>query len=173
MLYEVITAEGQGEKAYPAKAIEIVVPSSAGGSTDAMARIFAQVAKKHLEGSEFVIVNKPGSGGQQGFEYIAAAKPDGYTIGTVFVITSYSIHYTKLYDERELTKNTRDWKQIFDYGPAGSGQLRPQWPARQPSLRPAVQAYYRACEPLAYRRITSYNVCYTKLLRPAPVAAGL
>jgi len=81
-----IFAEGQGEKAYPAKAIEIVVPSSAGGSTDAMARIFAQVAKKHLEGSEFVIVNKPGSGGQQGFEYIAAAKPDGYTIGTVFTV---------------------------------------------------------------------------------------
>jgi len=79
-------AEGQTEKPYPSKAIEIVVPSSAGGSTDAMARIFAQVAKKHLEGSEFVIVNKPGSGGQQGFEYIAAAKPDGYTIGTVFTV---------------------------------------------------------------------------------------
>lgn len=59
--------------------------------------------------------------------------------------------------ERELTKNTRDWKQIFDYGPAGRGQLRPQWPARQPSLRPAVQAYYRACEPLAYRLLSAVS----------------
>jgi len=79
-------AEGQQDAAYPSKTIEIVVPSKAGGSTDAMARIFAQVAKKHLPGAEFAVVNKPGSGGQQGFEYIAAAKPDGYTLGTVFTV---------------------------------------------------------------------------------------
>lgn len=79
-------AEGQNDTAYPSKTIEIVVPSKAGGSTDAMARIFAQIAKKHMEGAEFAIVNKPGSGGQQGFEYIAAAKPDGYTVGTVFTV---------------------------------------------------------------------------------------
>ena len=79
-------AEGQSEKPYPAKTIEIIVPSGAGGSTDGMARIFAQVAKKHLDGVNFAIVNKPGSGGQQGFEAIAAAKPDGYTLGTVFTV---------------------------------------------------------------------------------------
>ncbi len=79
-------AEGQSEKPYPSKTIEIIVPSGAGGSTDGMARIFAQVAKKHLDGVNFAIVNKPGSGGQQGFEAIAAAKPDGYTLGTVFTV---------------------------------------------------------------------------------------
>lgn len=79
-------SEGQVEKPYPAKTIEIIVPSEAGGSTDGMARIFAQVAEKHLPGASFAIINKPGSGGQQGFEAIAAAKPDGYTIGTVFTV---------------------------------------------------------------------------------------
>ena len=48
-----------------------------------MARIFAKTAKKHL-GQQFVIINKPGAGGQIGFEAIAKAKPDGYTIGAVF-----------------------------------------------------------------------------------------
>lgn len=79
-------AEGQSEKPYPSKTIEIIVPSGAGGSTDGMARIFAKVAEKHLPGANFAIVNKPGSGGQQGFEAIASAKPDGYTLGTVFTV---------------------------------------------------------------------------------------
>ena len=60
-------SEGQAEKPYPAKTIEIIVPSEAGGSTDGMARIFAQVAEKHLPGASFAIITKPGSGGQQGF----------------------------------------------------------------------------------------------------------
>ena len=69
---------------YPAKPIEIVVPSSAGGSTDTTARIFADVAEAKFEGFDFVIANVDGSGGQKGFEQIARAEPDGYTIGLVF-----------------------------------------------------------------------------------------
>ncbi|OQY32553.1 MAG: hypothetical protein B6241_10760 [Spirochaetaceae bacterium 4572_59] len=81
-----LIAEGQTDKAYPSDTIEIIVPSKAGGSTDALARIFVQMAKKHLPEAEFAVVNKPGSGGQQGFEYIAAADPDGYTLGLVFTV---------------------------------------------------------------------------------------
>ncbi len=84
-LYSVI-AEGQGEQAYPSRTIEIIVPSKAGGSTDTLARVFVQVARKHLPGAEFAIVNIPGSGGQQGFEKIAAAKPDGHTLGAIFTV---------------------------------------------------------------------------------------
>lgn len=69
---------------YPAKSIEIIVPSSAGGSTDATARIFAEIAEKKFEGFNFVVNNIKGSGGQKGFEAIARAEPDGYTIGMVF-----------------------------------------------------------------------------------------
>ncbi|WP_168203489.1 tripartite tricarboxylate transporter substrate binding protein [Oceanispirochaeta crateris] len=81
-----LMAEGQNESVYPSKTIDIVVPSKAGGSTDALARIFVQVAQKYLPDAEFAVVNKPGSGGQQGFEYIAAAKPDGYTLGLIFTV---------------------------------------------------------------------------------------
>jgi putative tricarboxylic transport membrane protein len=81
-----LSSEGQKEKVFPSKTIEIIVPSKAGGSTDAMARIFAKIAQQHREEIEFAIVNVPGSGGQQGFEKIASADPDGYTLGTIFTV---------------------------------------------------------------------------------------
>ncbi len=76
------TAVQAGE--YPSKAITIVVPSKAGGSTDRTARLFTELAEKNYEGFEFVIKHIPGSGGQKGFEAIARAKADGYTIGLNF-----------------------------------------------------------------------------------------
>lgn len=69
---------------YPTKSIEIIVPSSAGGSTDTTARIFAEVAESKYDGFKFVINNIDGSGGQKGFEAIARADADGYTMGLVF-----------------------------------------------------------------------------------------
>ena len=73
-----------GAAEYPSKTIKIIVPSKAGGSTDAGARLFIQAANKYWPDANFVIKNVPGSGGQKGFEEIARAKSDGYTIGMVF-----------------------------------------------------------------------------------------
>ena len=70
--------------AYPDEPITIIVPSKAGGSTDRTARLFTELAEQNYEGFEFVIQNVPGSGGQKGFEAIARAEPDGYTIGLNF-----------------------------------------------------------------------------------------
>ena len=69
---------------YPSKPITIIVPSKAGGSTDTTARLFIKMAKKYMEGADFVVKNVPGSGGQKGFEEIARSEPDGYTIGMIF-----------------------------------------------------------------------------------------
>lgn len=52
------------------------------------------------------------------------------------------------YFDRELTKNTRDWKQIYDVGPGNGRSERPQWPPQRAAFRAAVMAYYRACEQL-------------------------
>jgi isopenicillin N synthase-like dioxygenase len=60
--------------------------------------------------------------------------------------------------DRELTKNTRDWKEILDVGPA-SGSNRPQWPAELPAFRPLVERYYRACESLAYPLLRALSAC--------------
>ena len=60
------------------------------------------------------------------------------------------------YDE-ELTKNTRDWKQVFDYGPGDGAALVPQWPDAVPGFRSAVLDYYRACESLAHRLLSAIS----------------
>ncbi|MFW6094409.1 MAG: isopenicillin N synthase family dioxygenase [Pseudomonadota bacterium] len=57
--------------------------------------------------------------------------------------------------DRELTKNVRDLKEIYDYGPPGAGGIEPQWPADLPEFAPAVRAHYRACETLARRLLAA------------------
>jgi tripartite-type tricarboxylate transporter receptor subunit TctC len=69
---------------YPTKPIELVVPSTAGGGTDVVARAVANGAKKYLpNGQSIVIVNKPGAGATLGIAEVFTAKPDGYKIGAV------------------------------------------------------------------------------------------
>ncbi|HSR11323.1 MAG TPA: tripartite tricarboxylate transporter substrate binding protein [Thermodesulfobacteriota bacterium] len=65
---------------YPEKEITVIVPWAAGGGTDLIARFLGDLMEKNL-GKPVVVVNKPGGGGLVGFNQIAAAKPDGYTIG--------------------------------------------------------------------------------------------
>jgi tripartite-type tricarboxylate transporter receptor subunit TctC len=67
---------------YPERPITMVVNYSAGGGVDISARFPAQKAEKIL-GQPIVVVNKAGAGGVIGTGALAAAKPDGYTIGTL------------------------------------------------------------------------------------------
>jgi len=69
---------GAQEK-YPAKAIELVVPFAAGGSTDVLARLVAKYAPKYFD-KPLVVVNKPGGGGITGTEGVVRSKPDGYSL---------------------------------------------------------------------------------------------
>ena len=54
--------------------------------------------------------------------------------------------------DRELTKNRRDWKEIFDVGPE-EGLHRPQWPEGRSAFRRAAEAYYQAAESISQRLI--------------------
>jgi tripartite-type tricarboxylate transporter receptor subunit TctC len=71
-------------QAFPTKAITIIVPFSAGGTTDILARVLGQFMSKDL-GQPVVIDNRAGAGGNIGTQLVARAAPDGYTIlmGTV------------------------------------------------------------------------------------------
>lgn len=62
--------------------------------------------------------------------------------------------------DRELTRHTRDWKQVYDYGPADGGSMVPQWPARMPAFKPIVRAFYEACDALSLRllRVMTRNL---------------
>ena len=70
-------AAAQGD--WPAKPVTVVVPSSAGGGTDAYGRLLAQQLTEQLKQS-FVVDNKPGASGAIGATYVAKAPPDGYTL---------------------------------------------------------------------------------------------
>jgi isopenicillin N synthase-like dioxygenase len=53
--------------------------------------------------------------------------------------------------DRELTKNTRDWKQVFDCGQEGDHEQPTPWPVEPVDLRATVHAFSTACEKLAFR----------------------
>lgn len=68
----------QAADAWPEKPIRFVVPFSAGGANDLMARAAAEGASKVL-GQPIVVDNKPGAGAVLGTDIVAKARPDGYT----------------------------------------------------------------------------------------------
>jgi tripartite-type tricarboxylate transporter receptor subunit TctC len=65
---------------YPNKAITMIVPFAAGGTTDVVGRIVAEGLRQIL-GQTVVVDNRGGAGGSIGTAAIAKAPPDGYTIG--------------------------------------------------------------------------------------------
>lgn len=65
---------------FPTRPITVVVPFSAGGSTDIQARLVSSFWQKHL-GQPIGVENKPGGGGAIGIREVLRAKPDGHTIG--------------------------------------------------------------------------------------------
>lgn len=69
-------------QAYPNKTIRMVVPISAGGGTDGMARLISQKLSEQMGVTVFVD-NRPGAGTVIGTEYFSKAPPDGYTLMTV------------------------------------------------------------------------------------------
>jgi len=69
---------------WPQKPITYIVPFPPGGTTDILARAIAVKLGPAL-GTTIVVENKPGAGGNIGSDFVAKAKPDGYTIlgGTI------------------------------------------------------------------------------------------
>src|SRR5712675_1171288 len=68
------------EAQFPHKgAVEITVLFPAGSSADVTARLLADGMSKQL-GAKVIVYNRPGAGGAIGYKYVAAQKPDGYSI---------------------------------------------------------------------------------------------
>ena len=72
-------AGAPAQAAFPEQPINLIVPFSAGGSTDLDARAFATVASKYI-GQPVMVANKPGGSGIIGSQYVNMSKPDGYNI---------------------------------------------------------------------------------------------
>lgn len=67
------------QEKYPTRPITFIVPFPPGGPTDSMARILATELTKEL-GQSVIVENKAGAGGNIGADYVARARPDGYTL---------------------------------------------------------------------------------------------
>lgn len=87
------------QTAWPTRPISLVVPFPAGGTTDVLARALAEKLSQSL-GQPVVVESKPGAGATLGADYVAKAKPDGYTLlmGAVHHTIATSVYKKLPYD---------------------------------------------------------------------------
>ena len=77
----------------PSKPIEFVIPAGTGGGADQMARLIAGINDKHkLSPRPFIVVNKSGGAGAEGFLHVKEKKGDAHTI----IITLSNLFTTPL-----------------------------------------------------------------------------
>ena len=100
--------------AWPSRPLKLVVPFTAGGSTDTVARIVGEKLTPRL-GQPVIVENKAGAGGAIGSDFVARAAPDGYTllVGTSSTMAIAPWVYTKL-----AYNPTRDFAPVALMGTA-------------------------------------------------------
>ena len=79
---------------FPNRPIKVVVPFSAGGGTDIIARVVSEKLSQKL-GQPIVVINMPGAGGTIGGANVARAEPDGHTLLVWHVGMISSAHTNK------------------------------------------------------------------------------
>ena len=100
----------QTPDAYPSRGITIIVPFTAAGATDILARLVAQKLGERFDKS-VVVENRPGAGGNIGTALVAKSPPDGYTLVMATIGThaiNSSLYKSMPYDAiRDFTPLTR------------------------------------------------------------------
>ena len=84
---------------YPNKSVRMILPFSAGGTTDVLARLVAQRLSV-LYGQQVIVDNRIGGGGHIGAEIVARAPADGYTllVGSIGLHAAFGIYSKLNYD---------------------------------------------------------------------------
>jgi tripartite-type tricarboxylate transporter receptor subunit TctC len=139
---------------YPNKPIRFVVPYTAGGTTDILARIIAAKLTESW-GQHVLVDNRPGAGGNIGTDLVAKADPDGYTIVMGAISTHAinpslykSIPYDHIRDFAPITRvgllpnvlvvnpslPAKTVKEFIAYGKANPGKLNFASPGTGTSL---------------------------------------
>jgi len=127
---------GSAVAGYPERPITLIIPWSAGGGTDATGRAIAAVLQEEL-GQPVNVVNRTGGQGVVGHAAIAAAKPDGYTLGIITVEINM-LHWLGLTDLTGAESYTPIG--LYNQDPAGL-QVRADAPyATAPDLIAAAKA---------------------------------
>ncbi|AOY95629.1 hypothetical protein BKK79_28320 [Cupriavidus sp. USMAA2-4] len=107
-------ARAEGQPAYPTRPLTLIVPYAPGGTTDVVARQFAQSLQGAL-GQSVVVENKPGVAGTMGALALRQAAPDGYTLSLmpVTVFRQPFIQKTAFDPARDFTYLSRITGYIF------------------------------------------------------------
>ena len=93
---------------WPAKQVTIIVPFTAGGTTDMFARILAQGLQQKYSGP-FIVENRAGAGGNIGAAAVARAPKDGYTL----LVGTVSTHAINPFIYKNLTHDTeKDFQPV-------------------------------------------------------------
>ncbi len=97
-------------ESYPNKPLTIIIPFSAGGSTDIAIRRIAPYVRKYLNAASIIIENLPGADGGIGYNKAYIAKPDGYTLLASNTLPLFLTEYS-----RPTRYKTMDFKPIYAY----------------------------------------------------------
>lgn len=100
----VLTSISANAQSWPTKFVTIVAPGGPGGTTDIFARLLAVGLPKEL-GQVVIVENRAGAGTNIGSQYVAQAKPDGYTllIGAAAVAVNPHLYKSLAYNpQRDL-----------------------------------------------------------------------
>lgn len=96
---------------YPKKPVKVIVPFSAGGVVDSIARIVSDKLSTQY-GKPFIVENKTGAGGSIGTDFVAKSAPDGYTL--LAVSPSHAV--TPALQKSISWNPVRDFKAIAGFG---------------------------------------------------------
>lgn len=97
---------GQAQS-FPDRTITLVVPNPPGGLVDTSARLLSEPLSRVM-GQTVVVDNKPGASGNIAYQYVANAKPDGYTL--LISYSGYHVGNPALMDKLP-------WDPVKDFSP--------------------------------------------------------
>ena len=92
---------------FPEHPIVLVVPNPPGGLVDTSARLLSEPLTRVI-GQPVIVDNKPGASGNTAYQYVAKAKPDGYTL--LISYSGYHVGNPALMDKLP-------WDPIKDFSP--------------------------------------------------------
>lgn len=108
---------------YPTKPITLNIPWAAGSSGDNGARLLMPYVEKALGGANITIINDPGASGWLGWDIVAKAAPDGYTISLLTLPSFYGGYMnpannrtTNLSNFQMIANQVSDWGCLYGQG---------------------------------------------------------
>ena len=115
---------------WPQKPIHVIVPYTAGGTTDIMARVLQPRLGASI-GQAIIVENRPGGNGVIGAEIVARAAPDGYTLmlttsatNTMLQFTAKSLPYDPVKDFTPIAATGRSRGYIIAHPSMPFGNFR-------------------------------------------------